>query len=68
MAGKKEIFLKKEFIPLSNMIFEGKTYCVPRNYELYLSRLYGEWKIPPNNKEIHPMEILFSDTNTESAE
>lgn len=61
MAGKKEIFLKDDFLPYSTLTFEDKRLCVPNNYNYYLTRLYGDWMTPPENKEFHPMELLFSD-------
>ena len=61
MGGTKEIFAKEDFIPMSRMKFKDMECCVPNNYDHYLTRLYGDWMVPPQNKEVHPMEILFSD-------
>ncbi|MBQ7430069.1 MAG: LicD family protein [Butyrivibrio sp.] len=61
MGGTKEIFEKEDFIPMSKLEFEGKVCYVPNNYSRYLTKLYGDWMSPPKNKEVHPMEILFSD-------
>lgn len=43
--------------------FEGKKYTSFKNYELYLTKLYGKWKeLPPESKRIaHSIEAYYND-------
>jgi hypothetical protein len=34
---------------------------IPHNPEEYLTQLYGDWKMPPKDKVVHPMELLFKE-------
>ena len=29
-------------------ILNGNNYCIPRNSDLYLTQLYGNWRVPSN--------------------
>lgn len=45
---QKEKVPKQEYIEAIEKEFEGKLYSVPSSYDLYLSKLYGDYmKIPP---------------------
>lgn len=51
-----------EFEPYAQMEFEGKMYNVPRNWALYLSRIYGDFMtLPPEDKRVthYPQYISF---------
>ena len=41
-----DIYTNPAFPLLDNKILNGKSYNIPLNSELYLTQLYGNWKIP----------------------
>ena len=52
----------KEFEPYGQLEFEGKEYNVPRNWDLYLSHIYGDYMtLPPVEKRVahYPQLISF---------
>ena len=58
----KETLPIHEFEPYSKLEFEGKFYNVPRNWDLYLSNIYGDYlTLPPLEKRTahYPQLILF---------
>ena len=60
----KETILISEYEPYAQLEFEGKKYNVPRNWDLYLSRIYGDYmKLPPVEKRVahYPLYIVFGD-------
>ena len=40
----KEDFLQKEYI-----LFDNKSYMVPKEYKLYLTYKYGDWRVQKSN-------------------
>ena len=61
----KETIPISEFEPYSKLTFEGKEYNVPRNWDLYLSHIYGDYMtLPPVEKRIthYPLYISFDTT------
>lgn len=36
-----------DLFPLSEHVFEGKMYSVPKNSDRYLTLMYGDWRTPP---------------------
>ena len=51
-----DIYTNLAFPQLDNKILNGKSYNIPLNSELYLTQLYGNWKIPSGkhaNTEYH---------------
>lgn len=40
-----------DLFPLCTHIFEGKYYCVPRNVDLFLSQIFGDWRKLPDEKD-----------------
>lgn len=58
----KETIPISEFEPYAQLEFEGKLYNVPRNWDLYLSRIYGDYMtLPPVEKRVahYPQYIGF---------
>ena len=58
----KETIPISEFEPYSQKEFEGKMYNVPRNWDLYLTRIYGDYMtLPPVEKRVthYPQYISF---------
>jgi len=41
-----DIYANKAFPQVDNKILNGKSYNIPLNSQLYLTQLYGNWKIP----------------------
>lgn len=66
-AGRKkfwgELYRRRDVLEITRKPFEGRIVNCPANYDLYLTRLYGEYmKIPPEeDRERHPYfgEILL---------
>lgn len=66
-AGRKkfwgELYRRGDVLGITRMPFEGRTVNCPTNYDMYLTRLYGDYmKIPPEeDRERHPFfgEILL---------
>jgi lipopolysaccharide cholinephosphotransferase len=59
---RKETFLVNFFSPVVKLSFEGKLYNAPREWELYLKQIYGDYmKLPPEDKRIShdPSLVLF---------
>lgn len=59
-----ELLRKSEYFPVKKLIFEGKEYDVPNNYELILTRVYGDYmKLPPKEKQVthNPVKLMFED-------
>ena len=61
---KKELFEKTDFFPTTHLEFEGKDYQVMKNYDKFLTQLYGNYmELPPVEKRINhkPLKIDFGD-------
>lgn len=61
----KETIPISEFEPYTQLEFEGKPYNVPRNWNLYLSNIYGDYMtLPPMEKRVthYPQFISFDTT------
>lgn len=44
-----------EFYPLEELEFEGSFYKVPKNYHMYLEKIYGNYmELPPKEERISP--------------
>lgn len=56
-----------EFEPYTQLEFEGKMYNVPRNWHLYLSRIYGDYMtLPPIEKRVtHYPQLICFNTDTD---
>ena len=44
---EKEKIKKADYIPQCKLIFEGNNYNAPKNYDLVLRNLYGDYMTPP---------------------
>ncbi len=61
---KREVIERKEFLPVKEIKFENKRYCVINNTDLYLKGIYGDYmKLPPKEKRVNhmPLKIDFGD-------
>lgn len=53
MNGKKEIWSKETMLPTIEIDFEDGKFPCYKNYDIYLSNLYGDYmKLPPEEKRI----------------
>lgn len=52
---------KRDIFPLQKISFENRDFNAPKEYEKYLSNLYGDWrKVPsPSNIKTHNVKIIF---------
>lgn len=51
--GKKEIMIKSELEEYTKLMFENNEVCGIKNYDKYLSSVYGDYmKLPPKEKRI----------------
>ena len=53
----KEMFNKKIYDDKELYEFEGKKYYAPRDYDLVLSQMYGDYMTPPKDKDKHKHHI-----------
>ena len=63
---KRETHKYNTIFPLSSICFEGKKYCAPCNYDLFLKNMYGNYmELPPVEKQINhnPKYIIFNDVS-----
>lgn len=60
--GQKDKF-KKSWFDVIDISFEGKVYCAPKQWDLVLRQLYGDYMTPPPMKDrehsYHHDEIAF---------
>ena len=62
--GKKEIFPKKWFDDIVQLEFEGLKVNAPKDYDLWLTQVYGDYmQLPPEEKRVghHYVEICDLD-------
>lgn len=62
-SGRKhffgELYERKTILPGVRMEYEGEQYLVPRNYDVYLTRMYGDYMILPREED-RERHIFFS--------
>lgn len=58
---KNEILPISSYLPYKKLLFEGKSYNVPNDYDLNLKSVYGNYmELPPKEKRVnHKPEILL---------
>lgn len=55
-----EKVIKDDYMRTQEVLFEGKYYHAPGNYDVYLRQLYGEYlTMPPVEKQRSHHEFLF---------
>ena len=60
MYGEREKWLKDEYMPICEAEFEGRKFPINKNYDRYLSNLYGDYmKLPPENKRKYTDAKVF---------
>lgn len=47
----KSVRLAEDIFPLSECIFEGRSFPCPANADAYLTRIYGDWRKLPDEKD-----------------
>ncbi|WP_102337357.1 LicD family protein [Collinsella provencensis] len=60
-----------ELMPTATLVFEGTSFPVPAKWELYLERMYGDWRaLPkPEDRRTHlPLRLVFEDGEVWTAE
>jgi len=49
----KKVYNREEFFPLQEAEFEGKKFFVPKNYDYYLTKTYGDYmQFPPKEDQV----------------
>ena len=59
---RKEIYDASKLVPIDKVLFEGEKYKTFKNYDYYLSTLFGDYmKLPPVDKRVNhaPENIIF---------
>ena len=62
--GYSECVKAVGFLPIEKRVFEGELFNTPKDYDEYLSNLYGDYmKLPPVDKQVghHDYEIYWKD-------
>lgn len=62
-----EMIRRDDYLPPAEATFESHVWCIPKDSELYLTNLYGDWReIPPvEEREQHVLlELNFGDTSS----
>ena len=66
---KRESHKYRTVFPLSKIEFEGKYYCAPCNYDLFLKEMYGNYmELPPVEQRVthNPEYIIFNEVEQEN--
>ena len=51
-----------DFLPTNQLIFEGREFPVPRNWERYLEASYGDWRqLPPPEQRVPHHDVIELD-------
>jgi len=59
-TGKKVIFPREVFKEYTEALFEGHYFSIIKNYDKYLSKMYGDYMTPPpEEKRVLPHEYEF---------
>ena len=61
---KKEVFPREDIFPTTKVTFEGNKYDAIKNYDKFLTNLYGDYmKLPPKEKRVNhmPLKLDFGD-------
>ena len=61
---EKDTFEKKKLLPYSKVAFEDKQFSGLKNYDYYLSKMYGDYmQLPPKEKRVNhsPYIVKFPD-------
>ena len=58
--GEREVNVRTDYYPVKRVPFEGKSYCIPANYDAYLTGLYGNYmQLPPKEKQIPHHDVCY---------
>ena len=66
MIENNYYILEKSFFDKTlNMKFGNKKYAIPSNYDIILTKVYGDYmKLPPENERIGHGDIILSFTKS----
>jgi len=60
MYGLRERWEKKQYDPVTTLMFEGHQLPAPANYDIYLSNLYRNYmEIPPEDKRKYSHAVVY---------
>jgi lipopolysaccharide cholinephosphotransferase len=60
--GLQETYPVEVILPVTRLEFEGKLYCVPNNWNIFLTHFYGDYmRLPPEQERTitHGHDIVF---------
>ena len=58
--GEGEANIRANYYPIRKVLFEGKEYNAPANYDAYLGGLYGNYmQLPPKEKQIPHHDVCY---------
>lgn len=61
------IYTIESFFPLNHLLFEDDLYTVPKNYDEYIFRQYGDiWRLPENYRKMEHFEFIINNRNISS--
>ena len=47
--------------PIGKIKFEGRVFSSPKDVDMYLTNIYGDWDRVPNEIKTHNVKVLFKD-------
>lgn len=60
MYGLRERWKYSDFEPRTQVLFEGRMFPAPENYDIYLTNLYGDYmQLPPEEKRKYTQSTVY---------
>ena len=55
----QNIRYEKDIFPTKRVLFEGKMFPVPGNYDMYLTRIFGDYMAIPKEEQIKEPHVQY---------